>query len=158
MGPLRWLLLGRSDGLRARVRRRIRQRLHPGAAVAGAVPAPGSRAPTGTPLGLGDVEVPAGFVAVARLGDLEDGTVREVLVKGQPVALARVGGRVHAMDGVCPHAGGPLAEGLLEGTTLRCPMHGWTFDVVTGDCHVNPEDRIRILELRVVQDVVCVAL
>ena len=41
-------------------------------------------------------------------------------------------GRVFATQAECPHRGGPLADGLLGGTTLVCPMHEWTFDLVSG--------------------------
>jgi nitrite reductase/ring-hydroxylating ferredoxin subunit len=55
-------------------------------------------------------------------------------VGGRPVVLTRVGDRVYACGGVCPHRGGPLGEGRLSGTRLACPHHGWTFDVRTGQC------------------------
>mgnify|MGYP002636279375 CR=1 FL=1 len=156
MRVLRWLLIGRTDGLRARARRRLRQVAHPGprGPVAHATPAHPAGGVTNGALDAG--RVPAGFEAVLRQRELQEGALREVFVGGRSVALALVDGQVYAMDGTCPHAGGPLAEGLLDGTTLSCPMHGWSFDVVTGECHVNPEDRIRILAVRVVDDVVCV--
>ena len=56
----------------------------------------------------------------------------EVLAGGRIVALANVAGQFHALDGVCPHQGGPLGKGTLNGTTLTCPWHGWQFDVTTG--------------------------
>jgi nitrite reductase/ring-hydroxylating ferredoxin subunit len=39
-----------------------------------------------------------------------------------------------SVDPVCPHRGGPLAEGLTGGTMVVCPLHAWTFDLVTGCC------------------------
>jgi len=41
-------------------------------------------------------------------------------------------GRVFATQAECPHRGGPLADGLLGGTTLVCPLHEWTFDLASG--------------------------
>jgi nitrite reductase (NADH) small subunit len=41
-------------------------------------------------------------------------------------------GRVFATQAECPHRSGPLADGLLGGTTLVCPLHEWTFDLVSG--------------------------
>jgi nitrite reductase (NADH) small subunit len=154
MGVFRWILLGRSDGLRARARRGLRQWIHPGRQATGEAEPSTPRRHAGSP--LGNPEVPEGFVAVVRRQELEAGALREVFVDGRPVALALIGDRVYALEGTCPHAGGPLAEGRLVGTTLSCPMHGWSFDVVTGECHVNPEDRIGILAVRIVGDVVCV--
>lgn len=48
------------------------------------------------------------------------------------LALFRVEGRVYAVANACPHKGGPLGEGKLEGHTVICPWHGWTWDVRTG--------------------------
>jgi nitrite reductase (NADH) small subunit len=41
-------------------------------------------------------------------------------------------GRVYATQAECPHRGGPLADGLLGGTTLICPLHEWSFDLLSG--------------------------
>ncbi len=159
MRVLRWLVSGRADGLRARARAKARQWLHPGARGASPEAARGPFAAAAPPAGAGRaVEAPDGFVAVVRRDELAEGELREVFVGGRSVAVALVDGVVHAVDGTCPHAGGPLAEGRLDGTTLSCPMHGWSFDVASGECHVNPEDRIRILDVQLVGDVVCVAL
>jgi nitrite reductase/ring-hydroxylating ferredoxin subunit len=50
----------------------------------------------------------------------------------EAVAVFRVGDRLCAIQSCCPHRGGPLDEGQLEGTTLTCPWHGAQFDVCTG--------------------------
>ncbi len=41
-------------------------------------------------------------------------------------------GRVFATQAECPHRQGPLADGLVGGTTLVCPLHEWSFDLVSG--------------------------
>ena len=72
------------------------------------------------------------FQRVARLSDIpEDGGFR-VSLNGSEIGLYRVGGRVYAMENVCPHAGYPLNEGFLDGTRVTCPGHGWEFDLITG--------------------------
>lgn len=72
------------------------------------------------------------WIKVARVGEIPDGTGLEVMAGNAVVALFRVNGTICAMDGICPHAGGPLAQGLLENETLTCPWHGWQFNVPTG--------------------------
>jgi nitrite reductase (NADH) small subunit len=52
------------------------------------------------------------------------------------VALFHADGEFYAMDGVCPHQGGPLGKGVLQGCVVTCPWHGWQFDVRTGQ-HVT---------------------
>lgn len=76
-------------------------------------------------------------VRVAALADVPPGTAREVAAAGRVVALFNVEGTIHAMDGVCPHAGGPLGKGTLEGPRVTCPWHGWQFDVTTGKHCLN---------------------
>jgi|SRR5215213_4743793 len=41
-------------------------------------------------------------------------------------------GAVYATQASCPHRGGPLADGLIGGSTLVCPLHAWKFDLATG--------------------------
>ena len=76
-------------------------------------------------------------VRVAAVSDVPRGTSKEVLADDQVVALFNVDGKYYALDGVCPHAGGPLGEGMLRGTTVTCPWHGWQFDVTNGQNCLN---------------------
>jgi nitrite reductase (NADH) small subunit len=66
-------------------------------------------------------------------GVIPPGEGRVFLVNGEKIAVFRTrGGEVYAVQAECPHRGGPLADGLLGGTTLICPLHGWKFDLKTG--------------------------
>jgi nitrite reductase/ring-hydroxylating ferredoxin subunit len=78
------------------------------------------------------------FERVASMGEIPAGSIREVLVAGQAIALANVAGTVYAISGTCLHRGGPLGEGQLEGKVVTCPWHGWQFDVTTGKAVQNP--------------------
>jgi nitrite reductase (NADH) small subunit len=71
-------------------------------------------------------------VRVAAVADVPVGEGREFTVGDRVLAVFNVEGQFHAIDGICPHAGGPLAEGGLHGCILTCPWHGWQFDVSTG--------------------------
>jgi nitrite reductase/ring-hydroxylating ferredoxin subunit len=62
-----------------------------------------------------------------------------VELDGQPVAVFRSEGRVHAVANACPHEGNPLFEGDVLGPTLVCAYHGWRFDLETGACVVGDE-------------------
>jgi nitrite reductase/ring-hydroxylating ferredoxin subunit len=58
----------------------------------------------------------------------------------EEVLVANVDGVYHAMDNVCPHSGGALADGWIKESIVMCPLHGWEFDVVTGCCtHIKDE-------------------
>jgi len=70
---------------------------------------------------LGDAaEVPVGGLKTFQAG-------------GATVVVARAGGRFCAVDGRCPHMGGNLGRGRLEGGALECPVHGSRFDVCSGE-------------------------
>lgn len=61
-----------------------------------------------------------------------EGEVREIKAGGKTLCVSRVRGALHAMDGVCPHRGGPLGMGTIEHGKVVCPWHGWEFDPATG--------------------------
>jgi NADPH-dependent 2,4-dienoyl-CoA reductase/sulfur reductase-like enzyme/nitrite reductase/ring-hydroxylating ferredoxin subunit len=75
---------------------------------------------------------------VAHLSDFPDGTMRQVELDGAKVLLVRRGDDVFAVEGTCPHAGGPLAEGVLVGDRVVCPWHKAEFCVTTGACTQPP--------------------
>jgi nitrite reductase/ring-hydroxylating ferredoxin subunit len=83
----------------------------------------------------------AGFVEVAKVADLAEGTVAVVDVSGHGFAVANVGGRFFAVDNACPHRGGYLGEGEINPDwsewALECPLHGSVFDVRSGEV-LNP--------------------
>jgi nitrite reductase (NADH) small subunit len=72
------------------------------------------------------------WVNVASVDEIPPGSGKELAALGRVIALFNVDGTFHALDGVCPHAGGPLGQGLLTGNVVTCPWHGWQFDVTSG--------------------------
>ncbi|MDB5339348.1 MAG: Rieske (2Fe-2S) iron-sulfur domain protein [Planctomycetaceae bacterium] len=87
------------------------------------------------PMGLLEGSVMSEWLRIAAVDEIPVGTGKEFVAGGQIVAIYHVGGEFRALDGICPHAGGPLAEGKLNGTTVTCPWHGRQFDVTNGhDC------------------------
>lgn len=69
---------------------------------------------------------------------LREGQPRRVEVDGVRVLLVRQGGRVYALDEVCSHMGGPLAEGRVEDGAIVCPWHGSRFDLEDGSVVEGP--------------------
>jgi len=74
----------------------------------------------------------AEFVRVAGRSEIAPGGKKLVEIDGRAIAVFNVDGTFYAIDDVCTHDGGPLAEGDLEGNEIRCPRHGARFDVRTG--------------------------
>jgi nitrite reductase/ring-hydroxylating ferredoxin subunit len=72
------------------------------------------------------------WLSIAKAADLSPGEAGEYVAAGRIIALFNVGGTFYALDGICPHQGGPLGKGLLAGCIVTCPWHGFQFDVTTG--------------------------
>lgn len=74
-----------------------------------------------------------GFVKVAEVGELKPGEMKLVEAGDKRILLVNVRGEYHAVEEVCPHAEGPLSEGMLEGEEVECPWHGRRFNVTTAE-------------------------
>lgn len=103
---------------------------------------------------------------VARAGDFPPNTRRLVEVDGIAIGVFNVHGSYYALRSSCPHQGGPLCQGRVTGTTtatkpfeveygregeiIKCPWHGWEFDIATGRSVFNPHKvRVRTYEVTV---------
>ncbi len=86
------------------------------------------------------------------IGAIEDVPLRGArLVKTRAgcVAVFRTGeAEVFAASNACPHKGGPLAEGIVHGTRVTCPLHNWVFDLETGTA-VGEDARITTYPVRI---------
>ena len=74
----------------------------------------------------------AEFIEVSKTDELKDGAMKVVNVAGHEILLARVADKYYAGDNRCPHMGGKLSQGKLEGTVVTCPRHGSQFDLRDG--------------------------
>ena len=103
---------------------------------------------------------------VAKVEEIPLGERKIVALNGRSIGVFNVQGTFYALRNRCPHQGGPLCEGQLsgfataevpgkyeytrKGEILRCPWHGWEFDVKTGQSWFDPEKmRVRSYEVRV---------
>jgi len=98
------------------------------------------------------------FVKLATLDELPVGAAREVEFEGRVYALYNIDGVISAIDGICPHQGGPLAEGSVEGTTVTCPWHGWQIDVRTGKTQLGAKITQSIFDVTIEDQDVLVAV
>jgi nitrite reductase/ring-hydroxylating ferredoxin subunit len=89
------------------------------------------------------------FTKVATVDELPPGALIEVEHQGQPYAICNVGGQIRAMFGECPHEGGPLGQGALEGPFISCPWHCWQFDSATGVCLFGDDVKLDTYEVKV---------
>jgi nitrite reductase/ring-hydroxylating ferredoxin subunit len=100
-------------------------------------------------------------MAVVNLIDaasLPVGQSAEVVAEGRIFAVFNVDGHFHVIDGICPHAGGPLGKGMLRGDVVTCPWHGWQFNVATGQHCLNQRMCQTVFESRIVDGNVVIDL
>ena len=77
---------------------------------------------------------------VGRIEDLRpNASIRFELPDGNELAVFNVDGEFYATENSCPHRGAPLTEGALCGHVIECWLHGWQFDVRSGECLTVPD-------------------
>ncbi len=70
------------------------------------------------------------------------------MVGDRVIALFRSEGQLFAMDGMCAHQGGPIAEGQLQHGCVTCPWHGWQYELATGIQTINRQPLQETFEVR----------
>ena len=92
---------------------------------------------------------------IAAASDIKPGEKKLVTVKGREIGVFNVNGEFFALANRCPHGGGPMCEGVIsplveaggvgeykltrKGEFLRCPWHGWEFEIRTGQSYCDPK-------------------
>jgi nitrite reductase/ring-hydroxylating ferredoxin subunit len=79
------------------------------------------------------------YIYAATLSEMPDGTLKKVLLQNREILIANIEGNISAVDNTCPHLGGDLSLGKLEGSVLTCQRHQAKFDVTTGRCLAPPQ-------------------
>jgi len=92
----------------------------------------------------------ARWVRVCEVADApQTGRAMETAVDGVGLCVANVGGELSALENRCPHRGGPLGQGWVEGEAVVCPWHSWTFNVKTGLAEFPVHERVAVFPVRV---------
>lgn len=97
---------------------------------------------------------------VAKLDELEDGGIKQVVVQGEPVGLYRAGNEVYAISDICSHEQTYLSDGEfdIELLEVECPLHGSRFDVRDGSVRILPATKpVTAYDVRIEGDLVMVA-
>ena len=111
---------------------------------------------------------------VATVAEIPPGQRKLVTVRGRSIAVFNLGGEFFGLFNRCPHQGGPMCEGILtgliesdepgrysysrKGEILRCPWHGWEFDIRTGIHPGNAKARLRKVKVQVADGDVVIAI
>ena len=175
MGLLKIVLLGRPNGIRRRIFSKLWSETEDTSPFSSysapnstpyveptAVQTPGSTQSSDPLAPPKTVTPPEGFEVVLHKDALQDGQIAEIIIAGTAIAVALSKGTFYAFSNTCPHAGGPLSEGTLEvgeeHVWVRCPYHGWDFDLKNGACLTSSQFDVGCYETIVIDNAVCVKL
>ena len=90
------------------------------------------------------------WIDIAALEDIPQRGARMVKTAQGCVAVFRTAeDAVFALDNACPHKAGPLAEGIVHGTSVTCPLHNWVISLETGEAQGADEGRVATYPARV---------
>jgi len=95
---------------------------------------------------------------VCRLIELKPGHARSVTLMARPFAVFNVDGQIFGLDAACRHAKANLAAGKLNGRIVECFMHGWRYDVTTGECLTNEYGHLRTYPVKTEDDWVWIGI
>ena len=97
----------------------------------------------------------ARFVPVARTDEIAPGSVRQVFVDDDPIAICHVNGEFFAICDICTHDDYYLSGGRLDGYEIECPAHATVFDIRSGEVEIPPAEKpIATYPVRVVDGVI----
>ncbi len=97
------------------------------------------------------------WTLVGRVDDVPLLEGRSTTVGARRIAVFRLPDGWAAIDAHCPHAAGPLADGIVADSCVTCPLHGRRFDLDTGEALNGPES-VAVHEVRVEEDEIWVRL
>ena len=94
------------------------------------------------------------YQTVATVDEIPEGQGKVFEVNDRAIAVFNIGGKLTAIDDMCPHMGASLCEGDFndKDSTVACPWHGWRFNVVDGSWADNPRIRTDVFDVKVVGD------
>ena len=79
--------------------------------------------------------------------EIAEGTAKLVRMGGEEMAVFKSNGRLFGIQNICPHEGGQLCNGWIDGGQVVCPLHGYKFDLETGACSTDPKLKVKVFRL-----------
>ena len=99
------------------------------------------------------------FIPVAKVDEIPLDARKRVEVDGRKISIFNIEGAYYAIFDTCPHKKtAPLIRGTLDGLGIKCPNHGYRFDLKTGDCNIDPALNTQVFPVEVRGDDVCVRI
>ena len=90
------------------------------------------------------------YTKVARTEDIPVGKRKRVDLNGKRISIFNIDGEYFAIYDTCPHKGtAPLIRGSLDGVAIKCPNHGYRFDLKTGECNIDSAFNTKVFSTKV---------
>jgi len=87
---------------------------------------------------------------VSSLEELKSKKAKFIEINNDELAVFFSNGHLYAVNNFCPHRGGPLSEGeITENQSVICPLHGWSFDLKTGECLNMPNAKVETYPIEI---------
>jgi NAD(P)H-dependent nitrite reductase small subunit len=83
------------------------------------------------------------YQEIAKLKDLTEKKGKKVILQGKIIALFLLNKNVYAIQNTCPHQQGDLADGRIKDGKIYCPLHQWSFDLVSGRYSLDNESALK---------------
>jgi len=84
---------------------------------------------------------------VIKYQELAEGSAKLVRARGEEMAVFKTNGRLYGIQNICPHEGGQLCNGWIDGGEVVCPLHGYKFNLKTGACSTDPKLKVKVFKL-----------
>jgi nitrite reductase (NADH) small subunit/3-phenylpropionate/trans-cinnamate dioxygenase ferredoxin subunit len=97
------------------------------------------------------------FIPVASVTQIPPGRAEAFVVGSYEIAVFNVGGTFYAIENACPHQGGPLSEGFIDGPVVTCPWHAWCFNVADGHMTLGGFTSVETFEVLLEGETISVA-
>jgi ferredoxin-nitrite reductase len=82
-----------------------------------------------------------------RAQEIAEGRAKLLRARGEEMAIFKNNGELYGIQNICPHEGGQLCNGWIEGGEVVCPLHGYKFDLKTGTCSTDPKLKVKVFKL-----------
>ncbi len=95
------------------------------------------------------------LIEAGKTSDLAEGRgIIVALRKDKEIALFNANGKFYAIENFCPHKGVPLVDSKIKGREVECKLHGWRFDLKTGECSKKKKCSIEAYEVVVEDEII----
>ncbi len=97
------------------------------------------------------------WIPVMQEGSIPLREGRRVVCSGYEIALFNLGDEYLAVDNRCPHKAGPLADGIVSGKAVFCPLHNWKISLESGCALSGGQGQVKKYPVKIIQGKICIS-